>query len=50
MVYERPVGLTKSVGYEFGLRRTVSVPLEEVWEFLFFPTGIARLAGGMFGI
>lgn len=28
---ERPVGLTKDVGWEIGVSRTVPVPLDEAW-------------------
>jgi uncharacterized protein YndB with AHSA1/START domain len=31
---ERPTGLTKDVGYQIGVRRTMSIPLEDAWRAL----------------
>ena len=39
---ERPVGLTKSVGYEIGARRTLPLSLEEAWQWVISPQGVAR--------
>ena len=36
---ERPTGLTRDVGWEIGVSRTVPFPLEEVWDFLTSPEG-----------
>lgn len=33
------IGLTKQTGYEFGLRKTFSIPLSVVWNFLTSPQG-----------
>lgn len=37
---EKPVGLTKSAGWQFGLRKTFSYPQEYVWEFMFSDKGL----------
>ena len=42
---ERPVGLTKDVGYQIGVRRTVSIPLAEAWDLVISPTGTALWLG-----
>jgi uncharacterized protein YndB with AHSA1/START domain len=36
-----PTGLTKDVGWEIGVSRTLPLPLEEVWSFLTSPDGTA---------
>jgi uncharacterized protein YndB with AHSA1/START domain len=38
---KRPTGLTRGVGWEIGVSRTVAFPLEEVWDFLTSPEGSA---------
>jgi len=35
----RPVGETADVGYQIGVRRTVSATIEEVWQLLTSPPG-----------
>lgn len=34
------VGKTKDVGFQFGIRKTVSVSTEKVWDFLFSENGL----------
>lgn len=41
----KPVGLTKNVGFEFGLRRTVPFPAEQVWKFLMSQDGLGIWLG-----
>jgi uncharacterized protein YndB with AHSA1/START domain len=36
---ERPTGLSRDVGWEIGVSRTVPFPLAEVWDFLTSPEG-----------
>jgi len=31
---ERPTGLTKDVGFQIGVRRTLPVKIEDIWQFL----------------
>jgi len=33
------IGLTKDAGWQYGIRRTVDLPLEEVWDYLFSKNG-----------
>ena len=40
-----PIGLTKDSGWQIGLRRTLSIPAEILWEFLLSPTGIETWLG-----
>ena len=42
---ERPTGMTRDVGWEIGVSRTVPFPLEEVWDFLTSPEGSAVWLG-----
>jgi uncharacterized protein YndB with AHSA1/START domain len=42
---KRPTGLTRGVGWEIGVSRTVAFPLEEVWTFLTSPEGSAVWLG-----
>ena len=42
---ERPTGLTKGVGWEIGVSRTVAFPLVDVWDFLTSPEGSAVWLG-----
>jgi uncharacterized protein YndB with AHSA1/START domain len=37
---DKPVGLTKDAGYEFGLRRTFPISLQDAWQFITSPEGI----------
>ena len=37
---ERPVGLTKDVGWQFGLRKTFPYPQEYLWDFMFSDKGL----------
>ena len=34
------IGQTKEVGFQFGLRKTFSVPLESVWDYMFSEQGL----------
>ncbi len=36
----RQVGQTKDVGFQFGLRKTLSISSESMWEFLFSENGL----------
>ena len=40
-----PTGLTRDVGWEIGVSRTMPVPLEEVWAFITSPGGAALWLG-----
>ena len=33
------IGLTKDAGWQYGIRRTVDLPLEEAWDYLFSKNG-----------
>lgn len=37
---EKPVGLTKDAGWQFGLRRTLPYSLEYLWDFMFSMKGL----------
>jgi uncharacterized protein YndB with AHSA1/START domain len=37
---EHPVGLTKSVGYQVGARRTLPVRLEKAWQLVLLPEAV----------
>lgn len=37
---EKPAGLTKDAGWQIGVRRTLPVPVDAVWEFLTSPAGV----------
>lgn len=40
MKTEKPVGLTRDAGWQFGLRKTFPYPKEAVWNFLFSEEGL----------
>lgn len=40
LMEEKIVGLTKDAGFQFGLRKTFPLSVEETWEFLFSKEGI----------
>lgn len=42
---DKPVGLTQDAGWQFGLRKTVSYPQENVWDFLFSQEGLNSWLG-----
>ncbi len=42
---QRPVGKTKSVGYQIGVRRTFDIRPEHAWSFLVSDTGLAAWLG-----
>jgi len=35
-----PIGKTKDVGYQFGVRKTFPVPSKKLWDFLLSPKGL----------
>ena len=39
-------GLTRDVGWEIGVSRTVDQPIDQVWSYLTSPDGIRRWLGG----
>jgi uncharacterized protein YndB with AHSA1/START domain len=41
----KPVGSTKDVGYEFGLRRTFAISVSEAWQFLISEEGVRLWLG-----
>lgn len=43
--HEIPVGLTKDVGYQIGVRRTINFPINDVWRFLTSPKGVSIWLG-----
>ena len=42
---KRPTGLTRDVGWEIGVSRTVPIPVEEVWDFVTSAEGSAMWLG-----
>jgi uncharacterized protein YndB with AHSA1/START domain len=42
---KRPTGLTRDVGWEIGVSRTVRIPVEEVWDFVTSAEGSAMWLG-----
>ncbi|NOH12877.1 MAG: SRPBCC domain-containing protein [Chloroflexi bacterium] len=42
---EKPVGLTRDVGWQIGARRTLDVGLEEAWEWLISQDGVLAWLG-----
>ena len=44
---EKIVGQTKSVGFQFGLRKTIPVPSDVLWEFLLSPEGTKIWLGSL---
>ncbi|WP_312116508.1 SRPBCC family protein [Brevibacillus reuszeri] len=45
MTTEKPVGLTASVGYQIGVRRTIPVETKHVWDFFLSPEGLSIWLG-----
>lgn len=43
---EKPVGLTKDVGYQIGVRRTLPIKTSAAWNFLTSPAGVRLWLGG----
>ncbi len=43
---DRPVGLTKDVGYQIGARRTLPVDLDTAWGLITAPEGVCVWLGG----
>ncbi|ELR70018.1 hypothetical protein C900_04388 [Fulvivirga imtechensis AK7] len=44
---QKEVGLTKDVGYQFGLRKTFPVSVEQAWDFLFSDKGLKIWLGAL---
>jgi uncharacterized protein YndB with AHSA1/START domain len=44
---ENPVGQTKDVGFQFGIRKTIPVSTEKVWDFLFSENGLKIWLGNL---
>jgi uncharacterized protein YndB with AHSA1/START domain len=42
---KKPIGLTKMAGFEFGLRKSLSISVHQAWQFLTSPTGIRTWLG-----
>jgi uncharacterized protein YndB with AHSA1/START domain len=40
MEENKPIGLTKDVGFQFGVRRTLNCNLEKVWDYLLSKPGL----------
>jgi activator of HSP90 ATPase len=47
---EKSTGLTRDAGYQIGVRRTVQVPHERVWNFVFSTPGLNIWLGPTAGI
>ncbi len=45
MTAQKPVGLTASVGYQIGVRRTIPVQTKHAWDFFFSPEGLSIWLG-----
>jgi uncharacterized protein YndB with AHSA1/START domain len=46
---DKPVGLTKDVGYEFGLRKTFPINLQDAWQYMTSAAGVRVWLGEMDG-
>ena len=46
---ENQIGKTKDVGFQFGIRKTISVSTEKVWDFLFSKNGLKIWLGTLKG-
>ncbi len=44
---EKQIGQTKVVGFQFGIRKTVPVSTEKVWDFLFSENGLKIWVGNL---
>jgi uncharacterized protein YndB with AHSA1/START domain len=44
---EKPVGLTKSAGFQIGVRRTLPITSEKAWELLFSQEGLKIWLGDL---
>ena len=47
MEKDKIVGQTKDVGFQIGVRKTFSVPIEMAWDFLFSDKGLSTWLGKM---
>jgi uncharacterized protein YndB with AHSA1/START domain len=43
----KQVGLTKDAGYQFGIRKTFPVSVEEAWDFMFSKKGLKTWLGDL---
>lgn len=46
---EKQTGLTQTVGFQFGLRKTFPIPAATLWDFLFSESGLALWLGELRG-
>ena len=46
---EKPIGLTKDVGWQFGLRKSFPLTQKYVWDFMFSDTGLKIWLGEIMG-
>jgi len=44
---EKQVGKTKDAGFQFGIRKTITVSTEKVWDFLFSENGLKIWLGNL---
>jgi uncharacterized protein YndB with AHSA1/START domain len=44
---EKQTGKTKDVGFQFGIRKTIPIPTEKVWDFLFSKHGLKIWLGNL---
>lgn len=47
VLMERKIGLTKTAGWQFGVRKTVNAPLEYIWNDMFSENGLAKWNEGV---
>ena len=44
---DNQLGKTKDVGFQFGIRKTISISTEKVWNFLFLEKGLKIWLGNL---
>jgi uncharacterized protein YndB with AHSA1/START domain len=44
---QKEAGLTKTAGYEIGVRRTLDLPIDKAWDYVFGGAGLARWLGNV---
>jgi len=44
---EKQIGQTKDVGFQFGIRKTIPISTEKVWDFLFSENGLKIWLGNL---
>ncbi|MBO9702354.1 MAG: SRPBCC domain-containing protein [Sporocytophaga sp.] len=47
MAKSKILGETKDSGFQFGLRKTFNIPIEEVWDFMFSANGLKIWLGSV---